>query len=180
MPPSKAQRAQTAERRSKAIQLRLAGADWTQIADALGYADRAAACKDVTRALEAHVATQRAGAEVLRETELQRLDRLQRGLWPAAIAGDTKSADTVLRVIDRRMRLLGLDVPPDVEDRIRRELVARIGAQMYMVFGQVLDGLGLTDGQRQSVPALLDAAVGGFVGRERQVLEGSIVEGEAA
>src|SRR5690349_20330561 len=103
MPASKAQRARTAERRSKAIALKLAGAEWDQIATSLGYADRGAACKDDTRALEAYVAEGRAGAEVLRETELLRLDRIQRGLWPQAVAGDTKAADTVLRVIDRRM-----------------------------------------------------------------------------
>lgn len=180
MPPSKAQRALTAERRTKAIQLRLAGADWTQIADTLGYADRAAACKDVTRALESHIAAQNSTAEVLRETELQRLDRLQRGLWPAAVAGDTRSADTVLRVIDRRMKLLGLDVPPDVEERIRQELVARVGAQMFTVFGRVAEGLRLSEEQRAALPGLVEQAIRVFTAGERRVLEGSVVEGEAA
>lgn len=180
MPPSKAQRAKTAARRTQAIQLRLAGTEWQQIADALGYASRAAAYVDVNRALEKALAEQRTGAEVLRETELLRLDRLQRGLWPTAVAGDTKAADTVLRIIDRRMRLLGLDVPPDVEERLRQELVAKIGAQMYMVFGQVMDGLRLSEEQRGLVPGLLEQAILAFTKSERRAIEGELVDGDAA
>lgn len=179
MPASKAQRAKTAERRNKAIQLRLAGAEWEQIATSLGYAGRAAACKDVTRALQASMAEQQVSADVLRETELLRLDRLQRGLWPAAAAGDTRSADTVLRIIDKRIQLRGLNVPPDVEERLRRELVARIGTQMYLVFGQVIDGLGLTPGQRAAVPELVERAVTWFMGGgEPRAIEGDVVQVE--
>jgi len=55
-------------------------------------------------------------------TIVDQVDSALRGLWPAAVAGDTKSADTVLRVIDRRMRLLGLDVSPDAEEWVRAGL----------------------------------------------------------
>jgi hypothetical protein len=174
VPASRAQRAKTADRRAKAIALRLAGTEWEQIANALGYANRSAACKDVSRALESALAEQTANAEVLRETELMRLDRIQRGLWPAAIAGDTRAADTALRVIDRRVRLLGLDVPPDVEERLRNELVRQVGLQMSMVFGQVLDGLGLTDAQRALVPGLLERVIGVFIGRAGTTIQGEI------
>lgn len=176
MPPNKAQRARTAQRRNQAIQLRLAGAEWQQIADTLGYSDRAAANKDVTRALDAAVREQDASAEVLRETELQRLDRLQRGLWTAAIAGDPRAVETVLRVMDRRMKLLGLDIPPDVEDRMRREAATRAGVHIAVLFGQVLDQLGLTEEQRAVVPSLIDGAVASMVAQEQRQIEGRIVE----
>lgn len=174
MPPSKAQRARTAQRRTQAIALKLAGAEWQQIADTLGYADRGAACKDVTRALETYVAEGRAGAEVLRETELLRLDRIQRGLWPQAVAGDTRAADTVLKVIDRRMRLLGLDVPPDVEEQIRRQVVERIAAQMFVVINQLLDGLTLSEVQRELVPTLIRQAVGTMDSTALRQIEGEV------
>lgn len=181
MPASRAQRAKTAQRRTQAIALKLAGAEWQQIADTLGYSDKAAACKDVTRALETYVAEGRQGAEVLRETELLRLDRLQRGMWPQAVAGDTRAADTVLKVIDRRMRLLGLDVAPDVEDRIRREMVAGLGPQLVLVVSQVLDGLGLNDEQRALAPRLLERAMLPFAGREAQrQIDGTVVDGTVA
>ncbi len=111
MPASKAQRAKTAQRRTQAVQLRLAGVDFETIADRLGYSSRGAAYTDITRALEGSLAELKHGADVLRHEELLRLNRLQAGLWSAALAGDTKSAETVLKIIDRRCRLLGLDAP---------------------------------------------------------------------
>ena len=41
--------------------------------------------------------------------EMLRLYELQRAFWPKAMAGDFRAAHLVLKVIDSRMRLLGLD-----------------------------------------------------------------------
>lgn len=111
MPASKAQRAATAQRRRQAIALRLAGADLQTIADRLGYAGRAAVCVDLGRAYDVALAEMTRDAEELRALELARLDRLQAAVWAAAMAGNVRAADTALRVIDRRCRLLGLDAP---------------------------------------------------------------------
>lgn len=134
MPASKAQRAATAERRGKAVAMRLAGLDYETIANRLGYASRGAACQDITRALEANVAEQNRNADVLRQEELQRLNRLQAGVWQAAVSGDTKAVDTALRIIDRRCKLLGLDAPVrhevvtlDAIDAEIRRLTAELG-----------------------------------------------------
>lgn len=133
MPASRAQRAATADRRAKAVQLRLAGLDFQAIADRLGYADRAAAHKDITRALEANVAEMNRNVEVHRQEELDRLFRLQLGVWPAAAAGDPKAVQTVLNIIDRRCKLLGLDAPQRVEvvtlDAIDNE-IRRLNAEL--------------------------------------------------
>ena len=133
MPPSKAQRAKTAARRNQAIALRLAGASWDDIARQLGYASRGAACTDVTRALEQYVTEGRVSAEVLREQELRRLDRLQATLWPQALQGDTKVIETVLRIIDRRCRILGLNAPERHEvvtlDAVEAE-IRRLSAEL--------------------------------------------------
>lgn len=109
MAASRAQQAQTAERRAQAIQLRLSGMDWETIAQQLGYANRAAACKDVSRALEASREAARKAGEDLRALELARLDRMQAALWARVLKGDTKAADTVLRLMQRRARLAGLE-----------------------------------------------------------------------
>ena len=111
MGASKAQQALTAERRGKAVAMRVAGVDYETIATRLGYASRGAACTDITRALENNLTEQHRNADVLREEELLRLDRLQAGAWQAAAAGNTRAIDSVLRIIDRRIRLLGLDAP---------------------------------------------------------------------
>lgn len=81
MSASRAKRASVAERRTKAINMRMAGASYQEIADELGYNSRAAACQDITRALEANVAELAIPVEVLRETELQRLDLLWSEAW---------------------------------------------------------------------------------------------------
>lgn len=108
MPASDEQRLKTAQRRAKNLEMRLAGARWEQIAEALEYASKAAACKDFTRALEQtrSVVAMRVGE--LKEIELLRLDRLQAGVWPKAVRGDVKAADVALKVHDRRVRLLDL------------------------------------------------------------------------
>ena len=138
--PTKAQKPAIADRRKKAIELRLAGSDWQTIADQLGYSDRGAACKDVTRALEAHIAEQHASLEVYRETELMRLDQLtvevvrvlkarhyvvtqsgrlvddpQTGA-PMLDDGPVLTAvDRLLKIQDRRAKLLGIDAAQRVE-----------------------------------------------------------------
>ncbi len=111
MPASKAQRAKTAERRSKAIQMHLAGSDWETIATALGYASRGAAHTDVSRALEVATTELQRDADVLRTVELARLDKLQAAYWLAALQGDTDAARIVQGVMDRRIKLLGLNAP---------------------------------------------------------------------
>lgn len=157
MPASKAQRAKTADRRTKAIAMRLAGADWDLIANQLEYSGKAAACKDVTRAMEASLADQGRNAELLRHQELLRLDRLQRGLWTRAVAGDTKCADTVLRIIQTRIRLFGLDTVGSGSNAAAMALVDLLAKQLK------LDG-DLPDGYDDGYPEpLLDEAHWGTV-----------------
>lgn len=115
MPASREQQAKTAERRRKAIAMRLGGADWDTIAERLGYASKGAAHTDVTRAMEKAAAETTRDADVLRHIELARLDRLQVAFWTRALAGDQDAAGTVLSIIDRRVRLQGLNAPVKVE-----------------------------------------------------------------
>lgn len=107
--PSRAQRAATAQRRAQAIQLRMSGVDWQTIAVKLGYSDKGAACKDVMRALEANQEAARKAGEDLRILELARLDRMQAAIWASAIKGDVKAIDALLRLMQRRARMFGLD-----------------------------------------------------------------------
>lgn len=105
MPASDAQRLKTAHRRSQNLQLKLAGLGWDEIAERLGYSGKAAACKDFARALEQTRSTIALNAEELREIEMLRLDRVRAGSWKRALSGDPKSADIVLKVHDRVVKL---------------------------------------------------------------------------
>ncbi|GAA4085398.1 hypothetical protein [Actinomadura miaoliensis] len=108
---SKARRAEVAARRAKAIQLRLAGVPLDKIAEQLEYSSRAAVSKDIARALEANTSELAGRSAELRATELERLDRLQAAAWGKALQGDLEAGNFCLRLIDRRIRLLGLDTP---------------------------------------------------------------------
>ncbi|MEE6264885.1 hypothetical protein V2E29_04390 [Streptomyces diastatochromogenes] len=109
MVASKAQQAATAERRAKAIRMKIEGATYTQIADALGYASRSAAHMDVKRSLERHVVEEGLAIEAWRELELARLDTLQQAIWDKAMSGDPRAIEAALKILDRRAKLLGLD-----------------------------------------------------------------------
>jgi hypothetical protein len=131
MPASRAQRAITAERRAQLIRLRLEGVayDDDRILR-LGYSSSRSASKDFIRALEERRDEQAAAASVYRQQENERLDALLEAVWPAATtpspiyakdgtyigeAVDMKAVDTVLKLMDRRAKLNGLDMPVKAE-----------------------------------------------------------------
>ena len=131
MPASKAQQAETAARRADLIRLRRRGVpfDDSRILD-LGYASSGAARKDLVRALKANLDDEAAEASVYRQQENERLDALLAAVWPQATekrpvfdkegmvvgdAVDVRAVDTVIRLIDRRAKLNGLDAPATVE-----------------------------------------------------------------
>jgi hypothetical protein len=53
-------------------------------------------------------------ADELRGLELERLDRMQEGLWDKAIRGNLRAVDRVLKIMKRQSQLLGLDAPRQV------------------------------------------------------------------
>lgn len=102
---------QRAQRQKESLALRLAGASYPEIAAAQGivtstaYNDVQSAIRDIPRA----------EAEQLRTEESMKLDRLQRSYWEKALKGNLGAADMVLKIINRRIRLYGLDAPQQVE-----------------------------------------------------------------
>lgn len=111
--PSKEPRrrdANAAARAAKAMQLRILGYGFQQIATECGYSDKASAYNAVKREL---ARTVQQPADELRTLEADRLDALLRTFLPKALKGDTWSCDRVLAIMDRRAKLLALDVPAD-------------------------------------------------------------------
>ena len=97
--------ARTSSRRRQALELRLAGLSFRQIAERLEVS-LPSAWKHVQAALEQELEEP---SQDVRQTELLRLDRLQRAHWPQALGGSAEATDRVLKIMDRRARLLGLD-----------------------------------------------------------------------
>ena len=94
-----------AARRTHAVQLRTQGWTYEAIARQLGYTSRATVFAIVRKALETHEADE---VERLRALETARLDRLQASLWGRAMAGDVAAVAQARRIIETRIRLLGL------------------------------------------------------------------------
>lgn len=107
-------RLRAAERRLKAFELRKAGDSYRKIATALDVSV-AQAHDDVNTAL-AELATQEcASAKEYRALELERLDAILLAVWKDATKGHLGAVDRVLRISERRARLLGLDASPAVQ-----------------------------------------------------------------
>lgn len=98
------------QRVAQALELRRAGKSYPEIAAALGVATSHA-----HRLVEEGMTDARSqvGAEAaqLRSEEISRLDAMLQGLWPAARKGGVTAVDRVLKIMERRARLLGLDSP---------------------------------------------------------------------
>lgn len=94
------------ERMAKALQLKEQGATFDQIGHTLGisttraYNDVQDALKEITRE----------PAEDVLKVELRRIDRLWQVAYQKAMKGDLKSMDRAISLIDRRIKLHGLDV----------------------------------------------------------------------
>jgi len=110
-------RLQAREREAQAVELRKNGLSYAAIGAELGISDEGArkACK---RALERMLSELQESAEELREIELGRLDHMQTALWQKALDGDCQTIDRVLRIMQRRAKLAGLDAPERVEQTI--------------------------------------------------------------
>mgnify|MGYP000884396735 CR=1 FL=1 len=124
------------DRRLQALELRKSGATFEQIGTALGVA-KGSAYKMVAKALREREIPH---VDELRKLEAERLDSLQFNLWTRARNGELGAIDRVVKILERRAKLLGLDVdrlevggpgggaiPVKLEDA-RDSLAARIAA----------------------------------------------------
>ncbi|MET9436886.1 hypothetical protein [Streptomyces sp. NPDC006551] len=131
MPLSKAHEAEVAERRAALVKLRRQAVpfDDQRILD-LGYSSPGHASKDLIRALAQRRDDQAAEVSIYRQQENERLDALLEAAWPKATTPspvydregnyigeeiDFKAVDVVLKLMDRRAKLNGLDMPVKTE-----------------------------------------------------------------
>lgn len=123
----------TKTRLDTAVALKLSGAPWTIIAEHCGFNGPNAAAAAVYKHIGSTVTED--DRDRLRDLSLARLDQLQRGLWSKAIDPKNRqqldAVDRVLKIEDRRARLMGLDAPTKVQqispalDEIK-DIVAKI------------------------------------------------------
>jgi hypothetical protein len=92
-------------REVRALEMAVQGWEWPDISDELGYADRSGAWKAAQRALKRRAAT---AVDSYRRMMLAELDMVQDSAWGAAMRGNMRASEVVVRAIDQRVRLLGL------------------------------------------------------------------------
>ena len=98
------------KREDAALKLRLKGYTYARIASELGISE-AGAYAAVKRALNRLNENINEEAKNVRRLELERLDMMLANLWPKVEAGRESAIDRVLRIMERRSKLLGLDAP---------------------------------------------------------------------
>lgn len=115
--------AATRAKRRQALDLRMAGVPYDRIATELGYANKQNARRVVLQALAENEAE---SVKELRTIEGATLDRAQRAIWPAVIAGDIEAVRALVRISAQRARLFGLYAPTKIE--VSEDVDQQIGA----------------------------------------------------
>jgi hypothetical protein len=108
--------AERESKEAKVLELRRAGFTFQRIAEEVGYATPSGAQRALERIMTRNVPQ---APEEFRWQELDRLDRMQVALWPRAMKGDDRAIGTIVRLMERRARLVGIDAP----QRIQAEVV---------------------------------------------------------
>ena len=134
-------RARATERRLIALELRKAGATYQKIAEHLGVPLTTAAYY-VTSAMRALVAEP---ARELRDLEVARLDDMLLSVWPQVRQGNLGAIDRVLRIMERRAKLLGLDAPTRVNVTDWRTQALEDIRAGRLTFDQVVQAFGDDD-----------------------------------
>ncbi|MGB3893772.1 MAG: hypothetical protein WA942_05890 [Mycolicibacter sinensis] len=170
------------ERALKALALRREGLSYRAIAEQLDWGDESSARYAVTRLLDR---TEAEEVAEMRYIEGERLDELQRTHWAAALSGDLDAAKMVLKVMERRARLFGLDAPSKVAVEQMSsiefaeqfvELVGRMDSRMLAEAIAQLPG-----GSAVAVDLMRDvmlAKAGGPVPNGHPVVEGTVELGQ--
>jgi hypothetical protein len=119
-PAGKAPKPEVIDREQAVVALRRQGLTWDAIAKQVGYKDPTGAHSAYMRASKRVV---KEDIDAIRQVETERLDIAQSAIWQTVLTGDNQSIATLLRIMERRAKLLGLDQPV----RIQAEVVTYDG-----------------------------------------------------
>ncbi len=112
-----------AERKNRIVELRRAGYLLREIADDVGCSPQYAHKVIVTHL---NALSERLAEDVarLRAQEYERLEAALKAVWPQALEGDLKATDRIIKIMERKAKLFGLDAPA------RQELSGREGGPL--------------------------------------------------
>ena len=128
MGANREQQVKAYERQKEALSLRLVGLSYDAIAERLEFANRSGAFRAVQAALKK---TLQEPADELRTLELERLDSMLLPMMAQAKKGNQGAVDRVLRIMERRAKLLGLDAPT------KQEITGSDGGPVVIAIGGI-------------------------------------------
>ena len=102
-------------RREKALKLRAKGMSIRAIANVLGVS-KTQIQRDIEKELQAAAEERKKIAGLIIDLELAKLDELEQEAWKHIAAGELSAIDRVLRSMERRAKLLGLDKTGEAGD----------------------------------------------------------------
>ena len=102
------------EKRKRALELRMQGLTYREIGAAMGCSTNQA-CAMVSKIIKDRAAEIDDLVRQQSDLSLMRLDSMVKALWPKASAGDTDAVQALIRVEERRSKLLGLDAPQRIQ-----------------------------------------------------------------
>lgn len=120
------------EKSKRALEMRKAGAHYDVIAERLGYADPSGAQRAVMAGLRELT---REDAEDVRMLELARLDALWMSAYQKAVTGSVAHVGVLLKIMERRAKLMGLDAPQVIE---WRDELKRAGVEASEIFERMV------------------------------------------
>lgn len=110
-----------AERRAKSVTLYKAGWTYRDIAAELDVSHDTIA-KDIQTTLAQYAKISEKEAEEIRFVHVERIQAAVKAIWQSVGKGNLKAIHTLIRLMEREAKLLGLDAPTkvDLEHRVRR------------------------------------------------------------
>ena len=103
------------QREAEVIRLRREGLTWDMIAQKVGYSDASGAHRAYEAACKRIIYSE---VVEIRNIEQDRLDIAQSAIWSDVLQGDLPAINTLIKIMDRRAKLLGLDMPIRVQQEV--------------------------------------------------------------
>lgn len=123
-------------REQRTVEMRIGGSNYREIGEAIGVTDEAARQMAI-RVLQRLEMVANESGEELRRLDTERIDRMIQGLWQKACLGNVQAVDRVIRLMERKARLWGYEMPVRVEFDWRKE-VQEAGASPSDVFEKMV------------------------------------------
>lgn len=113
-PRGQAPKAEVANREQEVVKLRRGGLTWDLIGERVGLSP-SGAHKAYQNALRRAV---QEDVDAIRQVEGERLDTAQAAIWRNVLEGDNQAVNTLIRIMERRAKLLGLDQPIRIQQEV--------------------------------------------------------------